>query len=74
MDCALPAAAVSMPDTPKHRRKYHLHMQQLGCPFPMMKLGDHFIRRWKIELYVEDIKTSQAKDALRTKSPDLICR
>ena len=38
------------------------------------ELGDYFLRRWKIELYFGDIKTSQAMDVFRTKSPDLICR
>jgi len=38
------------------------------------ELGDYFLRRWKVELYFGDIKTSQAMDVLRTKSPPLICR
>ena len=38
------------------------------------ELADYFERRWKIELYFDDIKTSQAMDVLRTKSPALICR
>lgn len=38
------------------------------------ELADYFMRRWKVELYLDDIKTSQAMDVLRTKSPALICR
>ena len=38
------------------------------------ELADDFMRRWKVELYFDDIKTSQAMDVLRTKSPELICR
>lgn len=38
------------------------------------ELADYFMRRWKVELYFDDIKTSQAMDVLRTKSPAMICR
>lgn len=38
------------------------------------ELGDYFLRRWQVELYFDDIKTSMGMDVLRTKSPALICR
>jgi hypothetical protein len=38
------------------------------------ELADYFMRRWRVELYFDDIKTSQAMDVLRTKSPALVCR
>ena len=38
------------------------------------ELGDYFLRRWKVEVYFGDIKTSQAMDVFRTMSPNLICR
>jgi len=38
------------------------------------ELADYFMRRWKVELYFDDIKTSQAMGVLRTKSPELVCR
>ncbi|MGK0187853.1 MAG: hypothetical protein ACI9R3_003644 [Verrucomicrobiales bacterium] len=38
------------------------------------ELGEYFLRRWKVELYFGDIKTSQAMDVFHTMSPNLICR
>jgi len=38
------------------------------------ELAEYFARRWRVELYFDDTKTSGAMDVLRTKSPELICR
>jgi hypothetical protein len=33
-----------------------------------------YFRRWKLELFIDDLKTSLGMDILRTKSPAMICR
>lgn len=38
------------------------------------ELGNLFLKRWRVELYFDDIKTTMGMDVLRTKSPELICR
>ena len=38
------------------------------------QLSSYYLRRWLVELYFDDIKTSMAMDVLRTKDPAMICR
>ena len=38
------------------------------------ELGEYFLKRWRVELFFEDIKTSQQMEMLRTKCPPMICR
>jgi len=38
------------------------------------ELADIYLRRWKVELFFDDIKTTMGMDILRTKSPAMVCR
>lgn len=38
------------------------------------ELGKLFLKRWRVELYFDDIKTTMGMDVLHTRSPELICR
>ncbi|CAN5295382.1 hypothetical protein BH23VER1_BH23VER1_20920 [soil metagenome] len=38
------------------------------------ELGEIYLRRWRVELFFDDIKTTMAMGVLRTKSPSMVCR
>lgn len=38
------------------------------------ELGTLYARRWRVELYFDDIKTTMGMEMLRTKSPAMVCR
>jgi hypothetical protein len=38
------------------------------------ELADIYLRRWRVELFFDDIKTTMGMDVLRTKSPAMVCR
>ena len=37
-------------------------------------IAELYLRRWEVELFFDDIKTSQNMDMLRCKSPDMVAR
>ena len=38
------------------------------------ELAEIYLRRWRVELFFDDIKTTMDMDVLRTKSPAMVCR
>lgn len=40
--------------------------------YPLQDLAELYLRRWRIELHLRDIKTSMGMEVLRCKSPDLV--
>ena len=40
--------------------------------YPVQKLAELYFRRWSIELFYRDIKTTMHMEVMRTKTPEMI--